>query len=163
MVNPSAMESRYRDRPESNSRQNFARFTGTRVTRVNSRVLEKNAQSDTISFKRFKLERGRLNVYICCVNHQTVDKNGKTLYWKQRQQSEYVTKVLNSLLIIILVLQVEKTNGYFFIQERGEECDGFKNRGKLRILLSDNFIKMFKYFLWKLHIWQSNIVYKKCH
>ena len=41
MVNPSAMESRYRDRPESNSRQNFARFTGTRVTRVNSRVPEK--------------------------------------------------------------------------------------------------------------------------
>ena len=45
MVNPSAMESRYRDRPESNSRQNFARFTGTRVTRVNSRVPEKNAPS----------------------------------------------------------------------------------------------------------------------
>ena len=44
MVNPSAMESRYRDRPESNSRQNFARLTGTRVTRVNSRVPEKNAQ-----------------------------------------------------------------------------------------------------------------------
>ena len=41
MVNPSAMESRYRDRPESNSRQNFVRFTGTRVTRVNSRVPEK--------------------------------------------------------------------------------------------------------------------------
>ena len=45
MVNPSAMESRYRDRPESNSRQNFARLTGTRVTRVNSRVPEKNAQN----------------------------------------------------------------------------------------------------------------------
>ena len=43
MVNPRAMESRYRDRPESNSRQNFARFTGTRV---NSRVPEKNALSD---------------------------------------------------------------------------------------------------------------------
>ena len=40
-VNPSAMESRYRDRPESNSRQNFARLTGTQV---NSRVPEKNAQ-----------------------------------------------------------------------------------------------------------------------
>ena len=46
MVNPSAMESRYRDRPESNSRQNFARFTGTRVTRVNSRVPEKKNAID---------------------------------------------------------------------------------------------------------------------
>ena len=48
MVNPSARESRYRDRPESNSRQNFARLTGTRVTRVNSRVQEKNAQSELL-------------------------------------------------------------------------------------------------------------------
>ena len=41
MANPSAMESRYRDRPKSNSRQNYARSTETRVTRVNSRVPEK--------------------------------------------------------------------------------------------------------------------------
>ena len=53
MVNPSAMDSRYRDRPESNSRKNFAPLTGTLVTRVNYRVPEKkNAKRDFVEFKR---------------------------------------------------------------------------------------------------------------